>query len=332
MKKLLVLLLMIAVTGFVFASGEGESGGKRYAAIMGSSSLGGTWYPTACRIAGVSMKYEDLTVTVQSSGGGVENCRLMRQGQYQMGLSEPNIANYAYRGEQMFKEDGKYENITYVSNLYPNAVCAVVRKDGDVKTMYDYDTAKNGGNVYGFAPGSAGSGDEFCWMEIFSVYGAGPENMTWKPLSHNERVMAFKDRILDGIGYQTAQPSGSITEASAQMPISILEIKGREREEIIEKFPWYGPYVIPAGMYNGQDEAVETIYLGGFIIANNDVPEDFIYKYLKAMYGEGLDEVQNVASATKAITLENALGGNESFALPLHAGAVKFYKEKGLIQ
>ena len=332
MKKLLVVLLMTTLVGFVFAEGQGEKGGKRFAAIMGSSSLGGTWYPTACRIAGVAMKYEDLTVTVQSSGGGVENIRLMGQNQYQMGLSEPNIANYAYRGEQMFKDAGQQKNITYVSNLYPNAVCAVVHKNGDIKTMFDYNMDKNGGNQYGFAPGSAGSGDEFCWMEIFSVYGAGPENMIWKPLSHNERVMAFKDRILEGIGYQTAQPSGSITEASAQMPIRILEIKGRERDEIIKQFPWYAPYVIPGGMYNGQDEAVETIYLGGFIIANNDVPEDFIYKYLKAMYGQGLEEVQNVASATKEITLENALGGNEAYSLPLHAGAEKFYREAGLIK
>jgi uncharacterized protein len=332
MKRLLLLLLMIMVAGFVFAEGQGEGSGKRYAAIMGSSSLGGTWYPTACRIAGVAMKYEDATVTVQSSGGGVENSRLMRQDQYQMGLSEPNIANYAYRGEQMFKDDGPNENITYVSNLYPNAVCAVVKKNGSVKTMDDYNFETNGGKKYGFAPGSAGSGDEYCWMEIFSVYGAGPENMTWKPLSHNERVMAFKDRILEGIGYQTAQPSGSITEASAMMPVTILEIKGKERDEIIKQFPWYGPYVIPAGMYNGVDKDVETIYLGGFIIANKDVPEDFIYRYLKAMYGEGLEEVQNVASATKAIKIENALGGNESYALPLHAGAAKYYKEVGLIK
>ncbi len=332
MKKLLVLLLMIAVAGFVFAEGQGEKSGKRFAAIMGSSGLGGTWYPTACRIAGAAMKYEDLTVTVQSSGGGVENIRLMSQDQYQMGLSEPNIANYAYRGEKMFEDVGEQKNVSFITNLYPNAACAVVHKNGDIKTMYDYNVDKNGGKTYGYAPGSAGSGDEFCWMEIFSVYGAGPENMVWKPLTHTERVMAFKDRILDGIGYTTAQPSGSITEASAQMPVRILEIKGKERDEIIEKFPWYGKYTIPAGMYNGVDADVETIFIGGFVIGNADLPEDFVYKYLKAMYGKGLNEIQNVASATKAITLENSLGGNESFALPLHKGAEKFYREAGVIK
>ena len=332
MKKIVLLFVVLCVlTGFAFAGGTGEKGPTN-AIVMGSSSLGGTWYPTAARMAAVAMKYEGLTITVQASGGGTENVRLMRQNQYQMGLCEPNIANYAYRGEAFFKEDGKYDNVTFVTNLYPNAACVVVMKNGPVKTMFDYNSDKNGGKKYGFSPGSPGSGDEYCWIEIFSIYGIDKSNINWRPLSHNERVMAFKDRLLEGIGYTTAQPSGSIIEASAQTPIRILEISGKERDEIIKKFPWYAPYVIKPGMYNGVDQDVQSIYIGGFVIANKDVPEEIIYKYLNANYGKGLKEVQDVAAATKEITLANSIGGNESKSLPFHAGAEKFYKEKGLLK
>ena len=331
MKKVFLMALIVCLSAsFLFATGSGEKGPK--AIVMGSSSLGGTWYPTAARMAQVAMKYGGLTITVQASGGGTENVRLMKQGEYQMGLCEPNIANYAYRGEAFFKQDGKYDNITFVTNLYPNAACAVVHKSGSIKTMYDYNSDKNGGKKYGFSPGSPGSGDEFCWEEMFSAYGVTKDKLNWKPLSHNERVMAFKDRILDGIGYTTAQPAGSIIEASAQIPIRILEISGKERDEIIKKFPWYAPFVIKAGMYNGVDQDVQTIYIGGFVIANKDVPEDVIYKYLAAVYGPGMKEVQTVAAATADIKLENSIGGNESSALPFHAGAAKFYKEKGILK
>lgn len=331
-KTILFLLLLMLSISVLFAAGQGESGGKRFSAIMGSSSLGGTWYPTAARMAGVAMQHSDIVITVQASGGGTENVRLMRQNEYQMGLCEPNIANYAYRGEKLFKDEGKYTNLAFVTNLYPNPAAAVVHKNGPVKTMFDYNPDMNGRKKYGFAPGSPGSGDEYCWEEIFSVYGVTKENINWKPLSHNERVMSFKDRILEGIGYTTAQPSGSILEASAQTPIRILEIKGKERDEIIRNFPWYGVSLIPGGMYNGQDTPVETIYIGGFVLANNDVPEDFIYKYLSAVYGKGLKEVQDVAQATKEIKLENAIGGNESESIPFHPGALKFYREKGILK
>ncbi len=330
MKKIILLgLILIVAPCLVFSGGAGEQG---YSAIMGSSSLGGTWYPTAARMAGAAMEHGGIIITVQSSGGGTENVRLMRQDQYQMGLCEPNIANYAYKGVKLFKDDGPYDNLTFVTNLYPNAACAVVHKGGPIKTMYDYNMDSNGGKKYGFAPGSPGSGDEYCWEEIFSIYGANKTNMNWKPLSHNERVMAFKDRILEGIGYTTAQPSGSIIEASAQTPIRILEITGKDREKIIKEFPWYSPAVIPAGMYNGIDADVETISIGGFVLANKDVPEDFIYRYLSAVYGKGLKSVQGVAEATKDIKLENSINGNETASMAFHAGAEKFYREKGLLK
>ncbi|MDX9799773.1 MAG: TAXI family TRAP transporter solute-binding subunit [Spirochaetia bacterium] len=328
MKKFfLAVLVLIAAPCLVFSGGAGEG---QYSAVMGSSSLGGTWYPTAARMAGAAMEHGGVVVTVQSSGGGTENVRLMRQNQYQMGLVEPNIANYAFKGIKLFKEDGAYDNLTFVTNLYPNAACAVVHKNGPIKTMYDYNMALNGGKKYGFAPGSPGSGDDYCWEEIFASFEIPKENMIWKPLSHTERVMAFKDKVLEGIGYTTAQPSGSILEASALTPIRILEISGKDREKVMKDSPWYIPAVIPAGTYNGQDEEVQTISIGGFVMANKDVPEDFIYRYLSGVYGKGLKDVQSVAAATKDITLENApLGAGD---ITFHPGAIKFYKEKGVIK
>ncbi|MCL2704989.1 MAG: TAXI family TRAP transporter solute-binding subunit [Spirochaetaceae bacterium] len=332
MKKFLLLLIVFfMLAGLLFATGSGEKNASK-SVIMGSSSLGGTWYPTAAMMAGVAMRYEGLTITVQASGGGMENLRLMKQNQYQMGLCAPNIANYAYKGEAFFKEEGRHENVTFVTNLYPNAICPVVMKSGPIKSMYDFDPAKNGGKKYGFSPGSPGSDDELSWIEVFAGYGIDKSMMSWRPLSHNERVMAFKDRILEALGYMTAMPSGSIIEASAQIPIRILEITGKERDEIIRACPWYYPYVVKAGLYNGVDQDVEIIAQGGFVIANKDVPEEVIYKYLTAVFGRGLTEVQNVAAATKEINLENALGGNETAALPFHKGAEKFFKEKGLIK
>ncbi len=332
MKRFVLILLIAALlTSFAFAAGSGETGGKKYSAIMGSSSLGGSWYPMASRMAGVAMKYGNIVVTVQSSGGGTENVRLMRQGQYNMGLCEPNVANYAYDGTGPFAKDGKYDNLMFLFNMYPLPLTAVVHKDGPIKSMADFDTKKSGKN-YGFSPGSPGSGDEFSWLEVFEAYGIKKENLNWKPLSHNERVMAFKDRILECVGFETAQPAGAIIELSAQNPIRILEIKGEDRAKILKALPWYDNYTLPGGMYNGQTDPVETIFLGGFALANKDVPEDFIYKYVSSIFGPGLEEVQSVFPVAKEVNLQNALKGNANGKIPFHPGAEKFYKEKGLIK
>ena len=336
MKRFFLFLLMIAVlSSFAFAGGQPEGArAGRFNAIMGSSSLGGSWYPFASRLAGVAMKYGNVIVTVQATGGGIENVRLMKQGQFDMGLCEPNVANYAVMGTDVFKDEGPgaYDNLRFLFNMYPLPLTAVVHKDGPIKEMWDFDSRKSG-RRYSFSPGSPGSGDESSWAEVFAVYGIRRQDMTWRPLSHNERVMAFKDRIIDCVGFETAQPAGAIIELSAQNPIRILEIKGAERDKILEELPWYDKYTLPAGMYNGQDEEVETIFLGGFALANDNVPEDFVYAYVSSVLGPGLSEVQSVFPVAKEFNLDNAMRTNAyPGTIPYHPGAIRFYKEKGLIK
>lgn len=333
MKKSLVVVFLILcillVSETAFAKGKSE---ENYSAIMGSSSLGGTWYSCAVKIGSVAMQYEGINITVQATGGGAENIRLMAQGEAQLGLAEPSIASYAYNATNIFEGD-PHKDIRFLTDLYPNALCAMVMKSGDIKTFADLKAAP-GAKKKGFCFGSPGSGDELVWIEALSGFGITKDMLDWRPLSHSERVTAFKDRQLECLGFATAQPSGSIMEASAQTPIRLLAIGGKDRENILKKYPWYDPYTIPAGMYNGVDKPVETISIGGYVIANKDVPEDYVYKILKAMYSkEGLAQVQGVSAGTRAVSLETALGGNkDGKILPFHPGAVKFYKEMGMIK
>ncbi len=323
MKRSLLLILCILVLGsFVFAEGQGEGSGKtKKHAIMGSSSLGGSWYPTASRIAGVVMKYTDSVVTVQSSGGGTENIRLMKQGQYQMGMAESNIMVYGFQGIRDFDGD-PYPELTFVTQLYPLIFQALVQKSTGWTTLADLKGKS-------FSPGSPGSGDVAAWEEVFDgAYGMGVDDMIWKPLSHNERSMAFKDRVLDCVGFETAVPAGAILEATAQNPGTILEIGGEARERLMKKYTWYDPWVIPAGTYNGQDKEVQTVIQGGGIIADASLNPDLIYDYVSAMYGPGLEAVQSVHSNAHYITLDTACDGRGP--VPIHAGAEKFYKEKGV--
>jgi len=331
MKKRLVVLCLIVciIAGTAFAKGNSEKG--EFKAVFGSSSLGGTWYSCACKIAGVAEQYENVSLVVQATGGGAENIRLMAQNEAQFGLAEPSICSYAYNGTSIFQGE-KHQDIRFLTDLYPNALCAMVMKEGKIKTFADL-VAKDGKKT-GFCFGSPGSGDELVWIEALSGFGITKDMLDWRPLSHSERVTAFKDRQLECLGYATAQPSGSIMEASAQTPIRLLEIKGKDRDKILKQYPWYDPYTIPAGMYNGVDKPVETISIGGYVIANKDVPEDYVYKVLKAMYSkDGLEQVRAISAGTKAISLDAALGGNkDGKILPFHPGAIKFYKEMGMIK
>lgn len=326
MKRIIVIslcLLLCASMAFANGTAEGGAGGK---AIMGSSSLGGSWYPTASAIAGAVMQHTDSVITAQATGGGTENLRLMLQNEMQIGLAESNVMVYAYEGTKLFA-NAKYDNVRFVANLYPLVFQATVQKASKFMTFRDLCDA-NGS----FSPGSPGSGDEVAWQEIFDgAFNCDYKTLGWKPLSHNERVMAFQDRLLDCIGYETSVPAGAILESSAQIPLRLLEIGGAERDALMKKYSWYSPWNIPAGTYNGQDKDCPTVITGTALIADAvNAPEKVVYDMVSTLFGAGLKQVQSVHSFTPYIKLETALDGRGP--VPIHPAAEKFYKEKGMIK
>lgn len=289
--------------------------------VMGTSGIGGGWYPTASTIAGCVMKDSKSLITVQATGGGTENLRLMKQGEIGMGMAEANVMNYSYKGEGLFKGD-PYPDMRFVTQLYPIVFQAAVHADRPYKSIADLKGKS-------FSPGSAGSGDEAGWEEIFAAYGVSKKDCQWKPLTHTERSMAFKDRQLDAVGYETTVPAGTLLEACAQNPIRILPIDGKERDELMSKYSWYTKWTIPGGVYNGQDTDVETVATMSMIVADKSVPDQLVYDFVMGVYNN-LEPIHAVHQMTPYISLETALLGKGD--VPLHPGAEKAYKELGLIK
>jgi TRAP transporter TAXI family solute receptor len=86
------------------------------------------------------------------------------------------------------------------------------------------------------------------------------------------------------------------------------------------------PQTIPAGTYPGQDADVQTIAQPNFLAVQDDVPEEDVYLITKTMY-ENLPFLNAIHAATKAMAIEKAIAG---LPVPLHPGAIKYYKEVGI--
>lgn len=319
MKKMLLLVLIALVAMPLFSAGQAEN---KQGAVMGVSGLAGSSYPVMCVVSTLMDEFTDSRVIVQSSGGGTENIRLMKQGKYQMGYAESNVMVYGYLGINLF-EGNAYENMRFVCNTYPLVFQAVVRKDSDFFSLADLKGES-------FSPGSAGSGDEAGWEEIFSVFGLKKSDLKWTPLSHMERAAGFKDKILECMGFETCIPAGSILEACANFPIRLLPIGGKEREELFKNFPWYGSYTIPPGQYNGQDEEIEAVTVLAAIMADVSLDPQIVEDWCFCMYEADPERVRRVHDMAKDISLENAMEGRGP--VPFHEGAAAYYKKKGMLK
>jgi TRAP transporter TAXI family solute receptor len=86
--------------------------------------------------------------------------------------------------------------------------------------------------------------------------------------------------------------------------------------------------VIPAGTYTGQDQDVPTATIPNFLVTHAGVSEELAYAMTKELFAN-LDQLAAAHAEGKKITLEAALAG---MPVPLHPGAERFYKEKGLLR
>ncbi len=90
------------------------------------------------------------------------------------------------------------------------------------------------------------------------------------------------------------------------------------------------PYIaatIPAGTYNGQEADVPTVAVVNFLVTHEGVSEETVYQMTKQLF-ENLPELEAAHKAAASIKLDNALDG---MPVPLHPGAERYYKEKGLM-
>ena len=143
--------------------------------------------------------------------------------------------------------------------------------------------------------------------------------------------MPSRTNKLDAFWVFAGFPNAAVLEAALQVDVRLLNTyKDGEEVDLFTKYPYFSRVVIPAGTYKGQDQDVNTFQDSTLWIANSKVPEDVVYKLLETVFSpEGLDYMVSVHKSAKEMSIE---GGLKGVVTPLHPGAEKFWKEKGVLK
>ena len=94
------------------------------------------------------------------------------------------------------------------------------------------------------------------------------------------------------------------------------------------KYPFYALQIAPAGTYQGQNQNVTTVAVKSMLAVSSKLSADLVYKMLETMYAN-TDRLIAAHSQGKNIKIESAL---EGMSIPLHPGAEKYFKEKGVLK
>lgn len=312
MKRAVIVLLCLVAVGLP----AGEAGAQKRKLAMGCTQTASSHYAYCVGQAkAINTLAPDLDVTVVETGATVDNLRRMTKNQIDYGLITSSQAYLAWKGLENFKSSP----IPDVRNLWFYTISAVywsVREDAGVRTPLDLTGKK-------FNPGIRGSATEKETEAVLSVLGVKPELVRG---GTSDATDAMKDRHI--VGYAKAG-NGFLLDASTmdiavQTPIHVLAFTQDQMKQVKARAPYIAWVRVPAGSIKGMGEFWTTAVGVGFA-APKSLPDDVAYKITKAiMEGQEYQRAnfKGMADDMVELTLEQSLS-------PLHAGAIRYYREKG---
>ncbi|MFP4515963.1 MAG: TAXI family TRAP transporter solute-binding subunit [Desulfovibrionales bacterium] len=297
---------------------------KRY--VFGGGPSGGTFQVVANAIQTFDpIKDSDMyRIQAQSSGGSVENLRTVNSGRVSFGTV---YAGHLFLGRngKMKNDPNKYTDVLAVSYLYGAPAQLVVRKGSGIEKPQDLVGKKVG-------VGNAGSG-AFANAELFFTHMGIWDKMERNAMGYNDAAQAFGNEQLDAFWLFTAYPSGAVIQAATTNNIDLVDLYGpAEEAEYFKEYPYFSKLVIPGGVYRGVTEDTPSFQDSTLLVANKDVPEDVIYDLLSKVYSEeGLKWMVSQKKTFREMSVESGVNGINPEIIPLHPGAEKFWREKGVL-
>src|SRR5438105_9297580 len=280
----------------------------------------GVYYPLGVAIGKIfTDKIPNVKTQVQATKASVENLILLQQGRGELAFTLGDSLKAAWDGDEEAGFKSKLDKLRTIGAIYPNYIQIVATAESGIKTLADLKGKS-------LSVGAPKSGTELNSRAILAAAG-----MTYKDmgkveyLPFAESVDLMKNRQLDATLQSAGLGVASLKDLSTSADITVVSVP----KEVVDKIgPPFVSVMIPAHTYTGQDKDVPTAAVVNYLVTSSEVSDDLAYPMTQPVF-ESLGELANSHAAGREIKLENAAMGSP---VPLHAGAIRYYKEKGLIK
>ena len=317
-----LLTMLLALAGL---SPESASAKTRFYTI-GTGGITGVYYPTGgaiARIVNAKKKEYNMRLTVESTGGSVYNINAIMSGDLDFGVVQSDRQYQALNGLAEWKENGPLKDLRAIFSIHPESLTLVAGADTGIQTIKDI----KGKHVN---LGNPGSGQLQNSIDALAAVGIdSSKDIMAEGLKAAEAPGLLLDGRIDAFFFTVGHPSGAIKEATAGtrkvkfVPIVLPE-------SFYEKFPYYAPSVIPVSFYPnaGNTEDVPSFGVKATFVTHSRIPEKDVYHLVKEIF-ENFESFRALHPAYKVLTKEGMLQG---LSAPLHPGALRYFREAGLLK
>jgi uncharacterized protein len=285
--------------------------------LTGNTS--GVYFPLGVSIAMIYADIPGAKVEVRTTDGSVENLMQLQQGTGQVGFALGDALRDAWKGDAEAGFPRRLDRLRVIGALYPNYIQIVATKASGIRTLADLKGKS-------LSVGDTKSGTELNARAVLGAAGLRFQDLgkvQYTSFAESTELMIKKqlDATLQSAGLGVT----SLKELSEASNIVMVPVPPSLVKKIGAPFK---PGSIPARTYIGQDRAVPTASVMNYLVTSTAVPDDVVYQMTKRLF-DSLDELAIAHRVGHEIKLASAVSRSP---VPLHPGALRYYREKGLIR
>jgi uncharacterized protein len=291
---------------------------------ISTGSVSGVYYPAGgaiCRLLNKSQKQHQLHCSVTTSEGSIANIQKLRNNEVPLAIVQSDTEQHAFTGLSEFELSGTMPQLRALFSLYTEAFTVVVRQDSNVQQLSDLIGKR-------IDIGNPGSGER-ATMELLM------QQLNWKltdfpmvtALHADERPQALCDNQIDAFVFVAGHPNGAIREASTSCDVKLIALPSDQIADVLKTHPEYTSTTIPGGLYRGNDSDITTLGVTATVLTTDKLDDETAYQIVKATM-ENLNQFERSHPALKGLKPE--MMAHTGITVPLHPGAVRYYREHNI--
>jgi uncharacterized protein len=290
---------------------------------IGTASLTGIYYPlggSMCRLLNLDTSRHGLQCSEEPSSGSVENIESLHRGRLDIGIVPSDALADAVAGRGSFTSRGPTTELRVLFAGPEEMLTVVARKELAIRTVAEVRGTRI--NI-----GNPGSRQRANIDRVMAVLGLGRSDFAAvRELSAAEQNRAFCVKELDVIVYSVGHPNGLIQDVTRTCGGILVDVSGPAIDRMLSEYREYERAVIPGGTYADNPADVRTFGVRAVVVASPRVSETMAYEITRAVF-ENFDAFRRLHPAFEGLSAAEMV--HASGRAPVHAGAMRYYRERG---
>ena len=292
---------------------------------FGTGGTAGSYFPIGSLIAvainrkRIQTYSGDLVVLPQRSSGSVSNLADIAAGLLEGGLAQADVVSLAYGGNGQFKDIAVDTKLRTVGTLYLESMHLVVIAESNINGVADLAGKR-------VSVDELGSGTQLDVDPVLAAYGMTRDDIKPIYLKPVDSIDRMRRGLLDAFFVIAGYPVAGVKQLVEDGVGRVVNLEGDRITKLTEDYVYFTSHAIPENIYSNDTE-IPTLSVPAQMIVHADISDDVVYEITKTLWSDST--LSALAAGHPRGADINAATALEGVSIPLHPGAVRFYKEQG---